>query len=231
MSNRSKLEKFADNQKFANVFENISFENPQLYSGYESQVDYKGRWKKDFFKNEYPLILELACGRGEYSLGLAQLNPQINIIGVDIKGARIWKGASQAIEQDLTRVAFIRTRIELIHHFFEADEVDEIWITFPDPFPRPSKSSKRLVSHFFLDIYTRILKDGAILHLKTDDTALFEFGLESIQSSTQYKLLQSSNNIYADNIAINELSIKTYYERMHLENKRTIKYFQARYSK
>lgn len=229
MSNRSKLEKFADNQRFANVFENTSYDNPQLFSGYDTPVDFKGNWKKEVFKNEYPLILELACGRGEYSLGLAHMNPYINIIGVDIKGARIWKGASQAIEQSLNRVAFIRTRIESIHHFFNLGEVDEIWITFPDPFPRPSKSNKRLVSSFFLDLYSRILKDGGLLHLKTDDTPLFEFGMQSINESSQFKLIKSTYDIYSDNLSIDALSIKTYYERMHLENMRTIKYFQAQF--
>lgn len=226
MSNRSKLEKFADNLKFTNVFENTSFENPQLVAGYNQPVNFKGNWGSAFFKNENPIVLELACGRGEYSIGLAQHYPLKNFIGIDIKGARIWKGASQAISHQLSNVAFVRTRIELIDHFFATGEVDEIWITFPDPFPRPSKSNKRLVSAFFLNIYKKIIKPNGILHLKTDDDALYQFGLKSITDTDGFQIEFSSDNLYASTFSDTSLDIKTYYEKMHLELGKTIKYIR-----
>ncbi|NOT38515.1 MAG: tRNA (guanosine(46)-N7)-methyltransferase TrmB [Saprospiraceae bacterium] len=229
MSNRSKLEKFADNKKFSNVFENNSYEQPQLFSGFNTIVDYKGKWSKEYFKNNYKLVLELACGRGEYSLGLHNLYSDINIIGVDIKGARIWKGASHSLHEKMNRVAFIRTKIELITNFFGEGEVEEIWITFPDPFPRPGKSNKRLISPFYLGLYEKILKKGSILHLKTDDDNLYNFGIESLQQSPKFTIITQNNDIYSKPLENEALSIKTYYERMHLQNGKTIKYIQAEY--
>lgn len=229
MSNRSKLEKFSDNLHFENVFENISFSNPQLIAGIDRIVNYKSIWKSDYFKNDNPIIMELACGRGEYCIGLSRLFPNINLIGVDIKGARIWKGASESLKQRIDRIAFVRSKIELIHHFFGIGEVDEIWITFPDPFPRPSKSNKRLVSKYFLDIYSNILKKNALVHLKTDDLNLYEFGINSILENDCFELVYKSDNIYQKELFHEALQIKTYYERMHLEKGKTIKYLQAKY--
>lgn len=229
MSNRSKLEKFADNIKFSNVFENTSFDNPILKSDSFTTVDFRGKWSNEYFKNENKIILELACGRGEYSLGLTEMYSNINVIGIDIKGARIWKGASSSINSKQNRIAFVRSRIELIHYFFNKNEIDEIWITFPDPFPRPSKSNKRLISPYFLNLYTKILKKGAKIHLKTDDDNLFEFGIESLTNSSEYKIIYQNNNIYSGTLFHQALSIKTYYEKMHLEKGKTIKYIQSEY--
>lgn len=226
MSKRSKLEKFAENLNFANVFENYSFEDPRLFSNPETAVDFKSQWKSNYFNNTNDLILELACGRGEYSIGLAQLFPQKNFIGVDIKGARIWKGAKSALTQGLTNVAFVRTRIELLAHFFGNSEVDEIWITFPDPFLRKSKSEKRLTSTSFLNIYKAILKQGALLHLKTDDPVLYAFSLETIEQHPSYKILYNNESIYDAGLMFPELNIKTYYENMHLEKAKKIKYIR-----
>ena len=150
MSRRNKLQKFAELLTFPNVYENFDPENPQLIGLNGMPVDRKGKWKKEHFKNDFPITLELACGRGEYSLGLGRMYPERNFIGVDIKGARIWKGARIALEENLTNVAFLRTRIEQIALFFDPEEIDEIWITFPDPFLRKSKANRRLTSCRFL---------------------------------------------------------------------------------
>ncbi|MCL4162187.1 UNVERIFIED_CONTAM: hypothetical protein GTU68_051039, partial [Idotea baltica] len=135
----------------------------------------RGRWREQHFGNKAPLILELACGRGEYTLALAAHFKEQNFIGVDIKGARIWKGAKMALEQQLDNAAFLRTRIEQIELFFTPEEVDEIWITFPDPFLKKGKANRRLTSASFLDRYRKILKKGGLLHLKTDDPTLYNF--------------------------------------------------------
>lgn len=229
MSNRSKLEKFAANLAFPNVFENMDFDEPKLRKGLNQYVDFWNTWKVDYFKNNSPLILELACGRGEYSLGMARMFPERNYIGVDIKGARIWKGASTALNEGLNQIAFMRTKIELLDKFFGEAEVDEIWITFPDPFPRPSKSNKRLTSEHYLQLYTRILKPNASLHLKTDDPGLYAFSLETIKAHPAFELIYHDDDIYAKPLVTPELEIKTYYERMHLQAGKTIKYIHARH--
>ncbi len=228
MSKRSKLEKFADNQRFSNVFENFEFDQPQLYAGHNQPVHFKGDWSRNYFLNDFPLILELACGRGEYSLGLSKMYHQINIIGIDIKGARIWKGATQSQSLENNRVAFIRSKIELIDHYFNPGEVSEIWITFPDPFPRNSKSNRRLISNYFLKIYANLITIDGLLHLKTDDDNLFEFALEELKNSDLFELQYSNSDIYSSELFHPALEIKTYYEKMHLELGRKIKYIQAR---
>ncbi|MBK9109834.1 MAG: tRNA (guanosine(46)-N7)-methyltransferase TrmB [Saprospiraceae bacterium] len=229
MSKRSKLEKFAENLHFANVLENFSFEDPRLFSNPDTPVDYKAQWKSRYFNNTNELVLELACGRGEYSIGLAQQFPHKNFIGIDIKGARIWKGAKAALTEGLRNLAFVRTRIELLPYFFGNSEVDEIWITFPDPFLRKSKAEKRLTSNSFLNIYKAVLKQGALLHLKTDDPDLYAFSLESIEQHPCYKILYNNDSIYDSALSIPELNLKTYYERMHLEKGRKIKYIRFEY--
>ncbi len=229
MSKRSKLEKFAENLQLPNVFENFSFEDPHLYSGADRQVDYKGRWSREYFGNDHDLVLELACGRGEYCLGLAKLYPAKNFIGVDIKGARIWKGAKTALFLGLQNVAFVRTRIEMISRYFDQGEVSEIWITFPDPFLRKSKSERRLTSQSFLDRYMEILKPGAMLYLKTDDPTLYEFSLECIEAHPQYNLVKCCENIYAQSAIEPEYNIQTYYERMHRDKGKYIRYIQFQF--
>lgn len=230
MSKRNKLVRFSENLSFPNVFENFSFKDVQLYQNVNQKVDYKGCWNSDYFKCDRPLILELACGGGEYCIGMAQLIPERNYIGIDIKGARIWRGARSSIQKNLSNIAFVRTKIELIPHFFESAEIDEIWITFPDPFLKNSKAIKRLTSDFFLDIYKKILKPNAILHLKTDDQTLYEFTLEVLNNRTDYIILEHFNDIYNLPEIPKILDLKTHYEMKHLEDGRLIKYIKFQFT-
>jgi tRNA (guanine-N7-)-methyltransferase len=225
MSKRNKLQKFAEILSFPHVFENFDHKRPALAGKDGMNVDLKGKWSS-FFKNENPIVLELACGGGEYTLALANENPNINYIGVDIKGARIWKGASKSIERGLDNVAFLRTKIEQIHYFFEKDEISEIWITFPDPFLRKSKANRRLTSAKFLDLYRMILKKGGLLHLKTDSPPLYEFSLEVFQGDSNVKILYKNEDIYGSPLAFPELEFKTFYEYQHLADGRKIKYIR-----
>jgi len=223
----NKLQKFSELLSFPHVYENFSVKEPILVGQHGVEVQMKGKWNSHHFKNDNPITLELACGRGEYSVGLAQMHPNRNFIGLDIKGARIWKGAKQALDEGLSNVAFLRTRIEMITHFFDKDEVDEIWIIFPDPFLKKSKVNRRLTSSRFLKDYKKVLKKGGLIHLKTDAPSLYDFTLETLESEEDYDLLYHESNIYAQELVMPELEIKTYYERMHLEDERTIKYVRV----
>jgi tRNA (guanine-N7-)-methyltransferase len=223
---KNKLRKFADNLHFPNVFENFDPDTAILLGEGGREVAFLGRWKEACFGNDRPLILELACGRGEYSLALAKRYPDRNFLGIDVKGARIWKGASNALEGELDNVAFLRIRIEQITNFIGPGEVDEIWITFPDPFPRKSKANRRLPGPRFFDDYRKILRPGGLVHLKTDDPGLYEFTLKGIQNDPGAKVLAHSADIYAAALPHPDLDIQTYYEKMHLEAGKTIKYIQ-----
>ena len=189
----------------------------------------KGRWNKELFKNENPIILELGCGKGEYTVGLANNYQQYNFIGIDIKGARMWRGAKTADEQKLNNVAFLRTRIEFINSFFCEDEVDEIWITFPDPHPGGRNSNKRLTSPWFLNSYRKFLKDKGIVHLKTDNTELYVF-TRKVLIHNEMEPIISTNDLYSlesDSI----LSIKTHYEKIFLTAGMKINYLKFRLEK
>ncbi|MCS6929918.1 MAG: tRNA (guanosine(46)-N7)-methyltransferase TrmB [Saprospiraceae bacterium] len=224
MSRKNKLQKFAEIRTFPNVYECYDVQHPSLVGVGMEPIDLKGRWRQVHFQNNHPLVLELACGGGEYTIALARQFSKCNFIGVDVKGNRIWKGAKIALESGLSNAAFLRTRIEVIEHFFAPNEVDEIWITFPDPFPRPSKANRRLTSPFFLEKYRRILRPGGIVHLKHDDSAFFHFTLETIANDPQCKLLYADEDIYAKPLPWPELGICTRYEAMHLAEGKTIKY-------
>lgn len=223
---KNKLKKFSDILSLPNVFENFNPDDTFLTNGEDERVEIKGKWRDNFFKNDNPIVLELACGRGEYSIGLAEMYPDKNFIGVDIKGARIWQGAHQAIEKKLDNVAFLRTRIELITDYFDKNEVDEIWIIFPDPFLKRSKSNRRLTSHIFLNKYRKFLKQGGLLNLKTDSPQLYKFTLETIAEDENCVINYQNDNIYASELDYKELIIKTYYEKSHLDDGRLIKYIQ-----
>jgi tRNA (guanine-N7-)-methyltransferase len=189
----------------------------------------KGRWNHEFFKNGNPIVLELGCGKGEYTVGMANNFPLKNFIGIDIKGARMWRGAKTANEQKLLNVAFLRTRIEFINSFFSEDEVDEIWITFPDPHPGGRNSNKRLTSPWFLNSYRLFLKDKGLIHLKTDNKELYNF-TSAVISYNNLETIFSTNNLYSEKTD-NILAIRTHYEKIFLDAGLKINYISFRLDK
>jgi tRNA (guanine-N7-)-methyltransferase len=189
-------------------------------------VDLKGRWKETHFRNDHPITLELACGGGEYTIGLARLFPERNFIGVDVKGNRLHAGAKEAVVEGIENAAFLRSRIEVIDHFFAPGEVAEIWITFCDPFPRAIKENRRLSSAYFHEKYRHFLQPGGLVHLKHDDPDFVKFTLETIEADPRCTLLYQNLDIYADMLPMPELSIQTLYEGKHLSAGKTIKYLR-----
>ncbi len=217
-----KLKKFAEVATFPNVFQPSGPIEPGM------KFALKGKWH-EHFKNENPIVLELACGRGEYTVGLARRYPHKNFIGMDVKGARIWKGAKAALHDKLHNAAFARNRIDFIEAYFEKNEVSEIWIPFPDPFPR--KENKRLVSLAFIERYRNIAQKGTIIHLKTDNSELYEYAMEQIKEH-KYKLKMSSADVYKDEKKLGpELyavltEIQTYYEKHFMAMGKKIHYVE-----
>ncbi len=220
-----KSRKFQELDTFTNVFQNNREPFNKLYNNVGDAIDYKGKWREVYFKNDNPLILELACGEGYYTIAMAKSNPNINMIGIDVKGNRIWQGAKNALDEQLSNVAFQRTLIENIDDFFAEDEVDEIWITFPDPFLKFRRMRKRLTYTRFLLIYQKILKPNGIIHLKTDSTELYEFTKEMLELH-KCNIHSDNDDIYGKGHDEPLLDIKTRYEGMHLEDNRTIKYLK-----
>lgn len=213
---KRKLERFKIIEERSNVIER----SKDLYE------TIKGKWRSEYFNNDHPITLELACGRGEYSVNLARTFPGKNFIGIDIKGERIWKGSTLAVEQNLTNVAFLRTPILLIENFFAAGEVDEIWITFPDPRPRKRDIKRRLTSPRFLDAYKRLVKPGSYIRLKTDNTPLFEYTLEVVQERSDVHDLRWTMDLYNDELRPECFDIKTRYEEHFTALGERIKYLR-----
>ncbi len=220
VAGKNKLRRFAENLTFDNLFQ-LHYE--ELKDGFYL----KGRWNDEYFKNSGDIVLELGCGKGEYTTGLAERYPEKNFIGVDIKGSRLYVGLKYAQDKELSNVAFIRTRINLIEFCFAKNEVSEIWITFPDPQPRRSRSRRRLTSTRFLQDYTRFLKPDGIIHLKTDNIIVYEATLDVIREEG-HELLFSSDDIYASGIDNELTQIQTFYERKWLDHGTRIKYLQFR---
>ena len=220
---KNKLARFSELSTFSNTYQNYDVKDPKLVDCEGDEVEMKGNWQEKHFKNNNPIVLELACGGGEYTVALAQKYPDKNVIGVDIKGNRIWKGAKIAMEENISNAAFLRTRIEQLDLFFGKDEVSEIWITFPDPFLRKSKAQRRLTSSRFLKIYRKVLKENGLVHLKTDDPTLYKFTVDTIEEE-KINMVYHNDDIYSAELFTEELEVKTYYERMHLEHGKTIKY-------
>lgn len=205
-------------ESFSHVFQ-LSFND--LRAGQE--FDMKGEWNKQFFKNDNPIVLELGCGRGEYTVGLAKIFPDKNFIGIDIKGSRMWSGAKESIEAGLTNVAFLRTKIEMLSHFFGKDEVSEIWITFPDP--QMKKVTKRMTATNFMLQYQNMVRPGGIIHLKSDSNFMFTYTCEMVKANS-YKVDFQTDDLYHSDIVDNILGIKTYYEQQWLARGLTIKYIK-----
>ena len=216
---KNKLKKFADMETIDFVFQ-YPFARLQ-----KETFPLKGRWGADFFGNDKPIVLELGCGKGEYTVGLARRFPDKNFIGVDIKGARMWTGASEARDTGMKNVAFVRTSIELIDSFFAPGEVSEIWITFPDP--QMKKATKRLTSTRFMNLYRRILVDNGLIHLKTDSPFLYTY-TDLMVKLNSLPVVESTADLYASGSAGDILDIKTHYERQWLARGLTIKYLQFR---
>jgi tRNA (guanine-N7-)-methyltransferase len=208
---KDKLRRFAEIETFANVYE------------LDAGKALKGNWSTMHFKNDAPLVLELACGKGEYTVNLAQLFPYKNFIGIDYKGNRIWRGAKTAMEEGIDNVAFLRIQIEHILDYFDTDEVSEIWITFPDPQPQVSREKKRLTAPRFLEKYKVILQESAPINLKTDNDDFYAFTLENIDQ-LGLKLHVRTEDLYRSDLVNEVLSIKTYYEKKYLTHNKNINY-------
>ena len=222
MSKKNKLQKFEENRSFDNLFQ-YSYERIM-----EEGFPLQGKWHSDFFRNDNPIVLELGCGKGEYTVGLARAHRDINYIGVDIKGARMWRGLTQAREEGLINVAFIRTRIDQIEHFFAPDEVSEIWVTFPDPHPGEGERNARhrLTSPEFLERYRKIVRPDGILNLKTDSPIMYEFTLHEVIEKQGLPLLYATDDLYANDDDLEVKTIRTFYEQMWLDQGLTIKYLR-----
>lgn len=208
---KNKLKHLTELETFSNV--------------YQLRRDLKGKWNEVVFKNQNPITLELACGKGEYSIALARKFPGRNFIGIDIKGARIWRGAKTAIEEKLSNVAFLRTYIDHLMDYFVSHEIEEIWILFPDPYREKSKARKRLTSPLFLDRYRKIIKPKGLIHLKTDDLQLYEFTVETLKEQ-RAEILFRTDDLYASALSDEILGVKTFYEQRHLQEGKTIKYIK-----
>ncbi len=218
---KGKLAKFADMDSYENVFQ-YPFSVLQ-----EHPFTMQGRWREEYFKNDNPIVLELGCGKGEYAVELARLYPQVNFIGVDIKGARMWTGATQAMKEGLRNVAFLRTNIEFIDRFFAQDEVQQIWLTFSDP--QMKSPRKRLTSTWFLERYRRFLVDGGTIHLKTDSNFLFTYTSYLVEHNHMPLLFRTDDLYHAsglDSETERILSIQTYYERMWMDRGLNIRYMK-----
>ena len=243
---KNKLSRWAELNTLNNVIQ------PETGDVTRKDHSIKGNWRNKIFSNANPVVLELACGKGEYTLGLAEMFPQMNFIGIDIKGARMWRGAKTASEKQLKNVAFLRTRIEFINSFFAEDEVDEIWIIFPDPHSGKKNSNKRLTCSWFLNKYRNLIKDGGIVHLKTDNSELYRYtekmvrnnGLEILISTENmygedpvlktsfYSIHSNLNNDYENVILTDKiLSIMTHYEKKFLKEGLKINYLAFRLDK
>jgi len=216
---KRKLERFKIIEERDNVIERSK----------DSYETIKGRWNSDYFKNDNPITIELACGRGEYTIGLAALFPERNFIGIDIKGERIWKGSTVALEQNLKNVAFLRTPILFLENFFSPGEVDEVWTTFPDPRPRKRDAKRRLTSPRYLEIYKRVLKPGSYFRLKTDNTGLFQYSREEAQGTKDVSDLVHTDNLYESIYRSECFDIKTKYEQQFASKGETIKYLRFKF--
>lgn len=216
---RNKLDRFRDNAERYNV----------LQDGKDNFAKLGGKWRSEHFKNDKDLVVELGCGNGEYSVGLGEKFPDKNFIGVDIKGSRIWVGSSYAIQNKLGNVAFLRTKIELIDRHFDAEEISEIWITFPDPRPKDRDIKRRLTAPRLLNIYKSLLKKDGWVKFKTDNTPLFDYTLELFEKDVKVKNLSFTHDLYKSEFMDEHHGVKTKYEQLFHEKGESIKYMKFQF--
>lgn len=222
VGSKNKLKRFSENETFTNVFQ------PTREEVVGNEFPLRGKWNREFFKNDNPIVLELGCGKGEYSVGLAERSPEKNFIGIDIKGARFWRGAKTAVESGMNNVAFVRTQIELINHIFAENEVSEIWITFPDPQIKYKRTKHRMTNSEFLNNYKKILKPNGLMHLKTDSEFMHGYTLGLLHGEG-HEVIYANHNIYKNEGAPAEVTgIQTFYESQYLEVNKPITYIQFR---
>ena len=220
MGSKNKLKRFKENETFNNVFQ------PTREDVVSNSFSLLGKWNSDFFKNDNPIIIELGCGKGEYSVGLAERYPDKNFVGIDIKGARFWRGAKTAVDEKLHNVAFVRTQIELINHIFADGEVSEIWITFPDPQIKYKRTKHRMTNSQFLQLYKKILKPDGVVNLKTDSEFMHGYTLGVLHGEGQ-EVLYANHNVYKNEGAPSEVTeIQTFYEKQYLEINKSITYIR-----
>ena len=220
MGSKNKLKRFRENETFSNVFQ------PSREELVKEVFELKGKWNSKVFKNNNPIILELGCGKGEYTVGLAKRYPDKNFIGIDIKGARFWRGAKTAIEEGISNTAFLRTQIELVEYAFAKDEVDEIWITFPDPQIKYKRTKHRMTNLQFLEGYKKILKPNGLMHLKTDSEFMHGYTLGLLHGAN-HEVLYANHNVYKLEGSPEEVTeIQTYYESQYLEQDKAITYIR-----
>ena len=220
MGSKNKLKRFQENETFDNVFQ------PTRSQLVDMDYQYKGQWNAQVFKNNNPIVLELGCGKGEYTVALAKKYPNKNFIGIDIKGARFWRGAKTAVEEDILNAAFIRTQIELIEYVFAENEVDEIWITFPDPQIKYKRTKHRMTNSEFLKRYKKVLKPEGVMNLKTDSEFMHGYTLGLLHGEG-HEVLYSNNDVYRQEGSPEEVtSIQTFYEGQYLEQNKPITYIR-----
>lgn len=224
MGSKNKLKRFIENESFDNVIQ------PSRDDLIKFNFVFRGKWKKKVFKNSNPIVLELGCGKGEYTVNLAKLNPNKNYIGIDIKGARFWRGAKTATEEKLENVIFLRTQIELLDFIFEKNEIDEIWLTFPDPQIKFQRRKHRLTNTKFLSIYKNILNDSGIIHLKTDSEFLHGYTLGKLEEMSINPIV-SNHDIYKNsNAPVEAIQIQTHYEKIYLNEGKKITYLNFKFN-
>ena len=224
MGSKNKLKRFRENETFKNVIQ------PDRVELEKDLFHLKGNWNKFYFKNNKSIILELGCGKGEYTIHLAKLNPKKNFIGIDIKGARLWRGAKNALKDEMNNVAFIRAHIELIDRLFAAQEVKEIWITFPDPQKKFKRTKHRLTNPVFLELYRKVLFPNGIIHLKTDSEFLHGYTL-GVLNNKSCKVCYAHHDIYKNSNAPEEaITIQTFYEKIYLDQKKPITYIKFKFT-
>ena len=224
MGSKNKLKRFIENESFHNVIQ------PSRDELINHSFKFLGKWNELVFKNTNPIVLELGCGKGEYTVNLAKLNPKKNYIGIDIKGARFWRGAKTALDENLENVCFIRTQIELLGYIFNKNEIDEIWLTFPDPQIKYQRRKHRLTNPDFLSIYNSVLKLNGIVHLKTDSEFLHGYTLGLLQGMSITPIF-SNHDIYKNLNAPDEVvKIQTHYESIYLKEAKKISYLSFRFN-